>query len=349
MSLSSRLIVAAETIPAPDFVTRAAIRYMVGRSSSDLNGAAASSDPDFLDMVAKRPIAVHADKANQQHYEIPAEFYALVLGPARKYSCCLFTDGVDDLADAEEAALAETAAHADLHDGQRILELGCGWGSLSLWMARHYPSATITAVSNSASQRAYIESVAQRDGLSNLTVITCDMNDFDVADRYDRIVSVEMFEHMSNWRRLLEKVHGWLRPDGRLFLHVFAHRKAAYLFDEGNSADWIAQHFFTGGIMPSHSLIREFPDLFSVTHEWRWSGWHYDETARQWLENFDANSDEIGRILRDVYGDEARIWQRAGASSFWRLWVYSVMPAATSGASVIIASSRHSRAIDSTC
>ncbi|MGI9411254.1 MAG: SAM-dependent methyltransferase [Hyphomicrobiaceae bacterium] len=320
MSLSSRLIVAAETIPAPDFVTRAAIRYMVARSSGELNGGTAISDPDFLDRVAGRPIAAHADKANQQHYEIPAEFYALVLGPLRKYSCCLFPDDVTDLAEAEELALAETAAHADLHDGQSILELGCGWGSLSLWMARHFPNATITAVSNSCSQRGYIEGVAQREGLSNLTVITCDMNAFDAADQYDRIVSVEMFEHMSNWRRLLERVHQWLRPDGRMFLHVFAHRKAAYLFDEGNSADWIAQHFFTGGIMPSHSLIREFPDLFSVTHEWRWSGWHYEETARQWLANFDANSEQVRSVLRDVYGNEARVWHRR-----WRLFLLATM------------------------
>ncbi len=319
MSLSSRLIVAAETIPAPDFVTRAAIRYMVGRSSGSLSRGAIS-DPDFLDMVADRPIAVHTDMANQQHYEIPAEFYALVLGPQRKYSCCLFPDGVTDLAAAEESALAETAAHADLHDGQRILELGCGWGSLSLWMARRFPNATITAVSNSGSQRAYIESVARHEGLTNLEVITCDMNDFEVAEQYDRVVSVEMFEHMSNWRQLLGKVHRWLRADGRLFLHVFAHREAAYLFDDGDAADWIAQHFFTGGIMPSHSLIREFPDLFEVTHEWRWSGWHYAETARQWLENYDANSDEIRSILRNVYGDQAGVWQRR-----WRLFFLATM------------------------
>ena len=260
------------------------------------------------------PIAVHADAANAQHYEVPAAFFGLVLGPHRKYSSCLYAPG-DSLGEAEARALAETCVHADLADGQAVLELGCGWGSLSLWMAQHYPGSRITAVSNSASQRAYIEGQAADRGLTNLTVITCDMNDFSPEGRFDRVVSVEMFEHMSNWRGLLERVAGWLKPDGRLFIHVFTHRNRPYRFDHGDRNDWIAQHFFTGGIMPSHGLIRHFPDLFELEEEWRWNGEHYRRTAMDWLANFDRHSRQIDPILAEVYGADASMWKRR-----WRIF-----------------------------
>jgi cyclopropane-fatty-acyl-phospholipid synthase len=201
------------------------------------------------------PIAVATAEANAQHYEVPADFFATVLGPRRKYSCCLYADAASTLAEAEALALAETAAHAGLADGQHILELGCGWGSLSLWMAEHFPQSGITAVSNSHSQRAHIEAQATARGLSNLRVITADMNAFQPEARFDRIVSVEMFEHMSNWEALLRRIHTWLKPDGALFLHVFSHTTQPYRFDTADKSDWIAQHFFTGGIMPSHNML----------------------------------------------------------------------------------------------
>lgn len=320
MDITARMIVAAENVQLPDFVSKAAIRFMVSRSQQKLNGTDAPGDDAFLTMVEARPIAVHTDKANDQHYEIPAEFYNLVLGPHRKYSCCLYDNETDDLAAAEAQALAETMRHADLHDGQSILEMGCGWGSLSLSMAEVLPNARITAVSNSHSQRKYIEDVAASRGLTNLQVVTCDMNDFETGEKFDRIVSVEMFEHMSNWRKLLTKARGWLQKDGRMFLHVFTHKQSAYLFDENDKTDWIAQHFFTGGIMPSHSLIREFSDLFQVEEEWRWSGKHYEQTARHWLANYDANREAIAAILEKVYGSEARVWQRR-----WRLFFLATM------------------------
>ena len=218
------------------------------------------------------PIAEHPDEANAQHYELPPDFFQLALGPRRKYSCCLYRTGNETLAQAEECALAETAAHADLRDGQEILELGCGWGSLSLWMAERFPNARITAVSNSRPQREFIEREAMLRQLRNLTIVTADMNDFTIPKNFDRVVSIEMFEHMANWQTLLARVRTWLKPDGRLFIHVFSHDRAPYRFDHGDANDWIAQYFFTGGIMPSRGLIHRFPDLFTVEQEWRWSG-----------------------------------------------------------------------------
>ena len=221
--------------------------------------------------MAAHPIAERPEAANAQHYELPPEFFALILGPRRKYSCCLYA-GDDGLAEAEKRALEATAANAGVADGQRILELGCGWGSLSLWMAEHYPAARIVAVSNAPPQRAFIEAEAARRGLTNLRVVTADMNAFEAEGQFDRIVSVEMWEHMSNWEALLARTRNWIAADGRLFLHVFSHRTMPYRFDTADSADWIAQHFFTGGIMPSHGLIRHLDACFTVEEEWRWSG-----------------------------------------------------------------------------
>jgi cyclopropane-fatty-acyl-phospholipid synthase len=314
MSLTGLAARAVERAPIPDAVTRLGVGYLVGRARRQLD-AEGASDPSFVRQMDQRPIALNTDAANQQHYELPSDFFALCLGPRRKYSSCLYINGLTTLAEAEEYALAETCAHADLADGQDILELGCGWGSLSLWMAERYPTARITAVSNSASQRAYIEAQAQIRGLAHLRVITADMNDFSIDGRFDRIVSVEMFEHMSNWRALLSRARGWLKPDGRLFLHVFTHRSHPYSFEAADEADWIAQHFFTGGIMPSHGLIRQFPDLFAVEAEWRWSGEHYRSTAMDWLAAYDRNAAPIAAILKDVYGETWQIWRRR-----WRLF-----------------------------
>ena len=213
-----------------------------------------------------------------------------------------------------------SAEHADLADGQRILELGCGWGSLSLWMARHYPAARITSVSNSRSQRAFIMQQAMAEGLSNLDVVTADMNAFASDGGFDRVVSVEMFEHMANWRSLLRRVRDCLEPDGRLFVHVFSHTRTPYRFSQDDKDDWIAQHYFTGGIMPSHGLIRQFGDCFTVASEWRWSGRNYQRTAQDWLENYDANADAILAVLDRVYGPAARLWQRR-----WRLFFLATM------------------------
>ena len=327
MSLSSicaqGAIFAAERLPLPDGLLRFGIDQLCDMRRREIS-TSSNYEAQFAREMANFPIAQHVDAANEQHYELPPRFFELTLGPRRKYSCCKYPTGTETLADAEDIALAETMANAGLADGQAILELGCGWGSLSLTMASRLPNARIVAVSNSAPQRAYIEGEAQRAGLTNLTVITADMNAFDPRDhlggvqgewRFDRVVSVEMFEHMSNWRELLARVHGWLKPDGRLFLHVFSHRSHPYRFDTSDPTDWIAQHFFTGGIMPSHGLLEHFTESFTVENKWLWSGTHYQRTANQWLARFDSNRTEIDAVLREVYGADAELWRRR-----WRLF-----------------------------
>jgi cyclopropane-fatty-acyl-phospholipid synthase len=308
-----------ERLPVPDPLLRFGISHLVGRTHRRMSAAPPDCDAAFAAGMSAHPIAEHTAEANTQHYELPEAFFGLVLGPHRKYSSCLYTADTDTLEQAEANALAETCVHADLRDGQAILELGCGWGSLSLWMAERYPNARIVSVSNSASQRRYIMATARGRGLGNLTVITADMNAFDTAERFDRVVSVEMFEHMANWEALLTRVRTWLRPDGRLFLHVFSHAAAPYRFDRNDPADWIAQHFFTGGIMPSHGLAHRFPHLFAVEQGWRWDGSHYQRTAEAWLANYDAHAAEIDALLRDVYGDRAGLWRRR-----WRLFFLAV-------------------------
>lgn len=310
MSVIAKIIGTAERTPLPDLVVRAGIQAMCARTAQKLAAGNAESDAAFARQMTARAIAEHTGAANQQHYEVPAAFFAKVLGPNRKYSSCFYPDDDTTLQEAEEEALRQTVRRAGLADGQSILELGCGWGSLSLWMARQFPRAKIVAVSNSQSQRAHIETQAASRGLRNLQVITADMNVFEPAQTFNRIVSVEMFEHMMNWRELMTRLRGWLEPQGRFFMHIFTHRAGAYLFDRADKEDWIAQHFFTGGGMPSHRLIRQYADLFEVEKEWRWSGTHYQRTARDWLANFDENKTEIETILWPVYGDDTRLWMR---------------------------------------
>lgn len=310
MSFVSAILGTAERVPLPDAVIRAGIQRLCSRTATRLACGNAGSDAAFAHEMAARAIAEHAAEASAQHYEVPAGFFAQVLGPNRKYSSCFYKEQASTLQEAEEEALRQTVEHADLADGQSILELGCGWGSLSLSMARRFPNAEITAVSNSNSQREAIEAEASSRGLKNLRVLTRDMNVFDPQQGFSRIVSVEMFEHMMNWRELLTRARSWLEPDGRLFLHIFTHRSGTYLFDRADKDDWIAQHFLTSGVMPSHHLIRQYADLFSVEKEWRWSGAHYQRTATDWLDNFDRNRDAIEGILRPVYGDDTALWMR---------------------------------------
>ncbi len=312
MNLTNVAIRQLQDAPFPDFVTRPAIRSLVTEARKRLDREAPHDPAAFAQAMAQRPIAEYTDAANEQHYELPPEFFQICLGARLKYSCCLYGDGAETLDQAEEKALAESCAHAELIDGQSVLELGCGWGSLSLWMAEHYPNSRITAVSNSHGQRGHIEAQAAARGLTNLTVITCDMNDFEAPapGTYDRIVSVEMFEHMANWRGLLTRAKSWLKPDGRMFIHIFTHRDAPYRFDHTDSGDFIAQHFFTGGVMPSHGLIREFADLFTVEQDWMWNGKHYARTAEDWLANMDRNEARVFELMQTTYGDQAKLWVR---------------------------------------
>jgi cyclopropane-fatty-acyl-phospholipid synthase len=310
MSFIASIIDTAERVPLPDVIIRAAIQRLCSRTATRLAGGNAESDAVFADTMAACAIAEYTDEANAQRYEVPAAFFARVLGPARKYSSCFYKEAASTLREAEEEALRQTVKHADLADGQSILELGCGWGSLALSMARQFPGGDVTAVSNSRPQREYIERQAAARGLENLRVVTSEMTVFNPERQFDRIVSVEMFEHMMNWRELMTRMRSWLRPDGRFFMHIFTHRSGSYLFDRADGEDWIAQHFFTGGMMPSHHLIRQYSDLFEVEKEWRWSGTHYRRTALDWLANFDSHRDEIEGIVRNVYGDDTALWMR---------------------------------------
>ncbi|MBB3543734.1 cyclopropane-fatty-acyl-phospholipid synthase family protein [Rhizobium sp. BK399] len=318
MNVLAFAINTAERAPLTDGMTLAGIELLCRRSKLKLAATPVETEQEFVKTMSRFPIATHPNDANQQHYEVPAEFFALVLGPQQKYSCGLYPHAGTALEAAETHALAETVNHAAIEDGMSILELGCGWGSLSLHLATRFPNSKITSVSNSASQREFICGRARDRGLTNLKVITADMNDYATTDRHDRVVSVEMFEHMSNWRTLLARVRAWIKPDGRLFLHVFTHKDRSYRFDHDDPTDWIARHFFTGGIMPAHDLPHRFGDLFKVEQEWRWSGMHYRHTALGWLANFDRNIERIEPIFRQVYGKRASLWLRR-----WRLFFLS--------------------------
>lgn len=301
----------------PDALSRAGIRHLVAQGLAERDAwRQPEHEDDLIADLKQSPIAIETDAANAQHYEVPALFFEHCLGRHRKYSGCYFPAGVTNLDDAEAASLRETCLHADLHDGQRILELGCGWGSLSLWMAAHYPNAQITAVSNSSSQRAFIETQCQSRGLQNLHVITANMIEFDPGATFDRVVSVEMFEHMRNYQELLRRIASWLDADGKLLVHIFTHRRCTYLFESRGPADWMSEHFFTGGIMPAMSLLPRFDEHLVCEQQWHQPGRHYEKTANAWLRNLDAQTDRVRPILRETYGEtDAERWRHR-----WRLF-----------------------------
>ncbi|MBC7982725.1 MAG: class I SAM-dependent methyltransferase [Candidatus Obscuribacterales bacterium] len=320
MSITNLAISWTEQGLVPDGVVRAAIRRLCKQRLVDIQAgdaeAASTQGEQFVAAMLSAPIALVPHKANDQHYEVPAAFYEHSLGVHRKYSCCYWPTNVAILDDAEAAALAMTCEHAGLSDGIDILELGCGWGSLTLWMAKNYPNARITAVSNSHSQRDYIVAEAARRSLRNVTVLTHDMNVFTTEACFDRIVSVEMFEHMRNWRVLFERVHNWLKPGGCFFMHVFVHRSTPYAFATRDASDWMSEHFFTGGMMPSDDLALRFQERMRLLHRWRWDGTHYEKTANAWLAKLDSNRDAVMPILTIAYGaDAAQQWLQR-----WRLF-----------------------------
>ena len=256
----------------------------------------------FFEDRSKGPVTHHTEVANRQHYEVPTAFFEQVLGPRMKYSAAVWPPAVDDLARAEDATLELTGQRARLADGQRILELGCGWGSLSLWMAERHPGADIVAVSNSATQRSYIEAQAELAGLGNLTVVTADVADFEPVGRFDRVVSVEMLEHVSNHGELLARIAGWLNPDGLLFVHVFSHREMGWEFEADDRGDWMGRYFFSGGVMPSDDLLPRVATELDLLDHWRLSGRHYERTLNAWLERLDQNRSQVMPILEATYG-----------------------------------------------
>jgi cyclopropane-fatty-acyl-phospholipid synthase len=303
----------------PDSVIRRGIRLLLRRRLQQEHHGDAEVDRlrqrEFFSLLRQSPLALATEAANQQHYELPPEFFSLVLGPRRKYSSSLYPIGIVGLAAAEEAMLALTCQRAGLADGMHILELGCGWGSLTLWMAEQYPNARITAVSNSGPQREFIEEICQQKGFSQVTVITADMNHFSTGSCYDRIMSVEMFEHMRNYQELLRRIFHWLKDDGRLFVHIFCHRELAYLFQTDGEDDWMGRYFFTGGIMPSDHLLLYFNEHLAVEDHWRVNGRHYQQTCEDWLRLMDARGEKVMPILQQAYGDEAEVWYQR-----WRVF-----------------------------
>ena len=305
----------------PDILTRYGIRRLSAQRLRD-EGAqdVQAADQRFrrlLDGLRQSAIAIETAAANEQHYEVPTRFFELCLGKRLKYSSCFYATGTEDLDAAEEAMLAMYGERAELADGQRILELGCGWGSLTLWMAQRFPNARITGVSNSRTQREHILAQAAKRGLGNVEIITCDVNRLELPEgSFDRTVSIEMFEHMRNYQQLLGNVARWLKPGGKLFVHIFCHRSLMYPFETQGDDNWMGKYFFTGGLMPSADTLLHFQRDLRIEQRWLLPGTHYQRTANHWLENQDRNRQEVMSVLAQAYGAaEAARWNQR-----WRMF-----------------------------
>ena len=309
----SGLVGLAERGLIPDSLLRLGIRQMCADRLREEHAGGpaieATRQAQRIDALRHSPVAIETDTVNAQHYELPPEFFRLCLGPHLKYSSCWFPRGDETLAEAEAAMLTLYGERAELANGQHILELGCGWGSLTLWMAEHYPSARITAVSYSTRQREFIESECYRRGIANVHMVTCDVNVLDLPPgQFDRCVSIEMFEHMRNYQTLMANIARWLKPDGKLFVHIFAHRTLLYPFETEGADDWMGRHFFTGGLMPSIDTLLHFQRQLHIEQRWLIDGTHYQKSANLWLKRQDAQRAEVMEVLREAYGEHATLW-----------------------------------------
>ena len=318
----SKLIELAEKGIIPDyFIRQGIIRNCENRLKNEnvSNTEKVSSKKQiWIEQMKESPIALVPEKANEQHYEVPPAFFENVLGKHLKYSSGYWPDGVNSLDESEESMLELSFERAQLADGDSILELGCGWGSLTCYMALKLPNSKITAVSNSKDQKEHILNRCKNQGLDNIEVITADMNDFETENKYDRVVSIEMFEHMRNYKKLLSKISSWLNDDGKLFIHIFTHQSVVYPFENQGEADWMAREFFSGGMMPSHDLLLHFQDDLIIDDVWSMSGTHYEKTSLAWVNKMDANKDSIMKIFLKTYGDDAKLWFQR-----WRIFFMS--------------------------
>ena len=319
----SRLINLAELGFIPDFLIRYGI-YLnctrrIGNESNFSIEELESRKQDWISHMRGSDIALVPGKANEQHYEVPASFFDIVLGPNLKYSSGYWENDSENLEDSENNMLSITAERSDIENGMTVLDLGCGWGSLSCYLAQRYPNSQITSVSNSKYQKEHILARCDKIGLNNIRVITADMNSFDPGNTFDRVVSVEMFEHMRNYEKLLYNISTWLKNNGKLFIHIFSHNSLVYPFEDNRESDWMAREFFSGGMMPSHELLLNFQEHLNIEKTWRMSGAHYEKTSLAWLKMMDQNKNEILNIFSDTYGPEkAKIWFQR-----WRIFFMS--------------------------
>ena len=303
----------------PDFLIRIGIRKLLKQRLKDENkGSSEANQKHLMQLIEElknSPIAINTAEANEQHYEVPTEFYQYCLGKHLKYSSGYWKKGVTDIDTSEKDMLELTCERAELKEGQNVLELGCGWGSLSLFMAAKYPKSTFTVVSNSRTQKIYIDDQAKSRGITNLTVITCNINDFKPEQVFDRVVSVEMFEHMRNYEKLMQLVASALKPDGKLFVHIFTHKELAYKFEVKDETDWMSKYFFTGGIMPSDDLLLYFNKNLSIEKHWHVNGMHYSKTSEAWLQNMDRHQSKIMTLFEKTYGKKDVKWW-----VYWRIF-----------------------------
>ena len=312
----SRLAGLAEAGLLPDALVRFGIRRMLAERLREVAARSPAAQQAFLAACRQSVIALVPERANEQHYEVPPEFFERVLGPHLKYSCCLWDANVTTLAEAEDLMLAQSCERADVRDGMAVLDLGCGWGSFSLYVAARLPACRVLAVSNSKPQREFILARAAQRGLANVAVVTADVNDFETAERFDRVISIEMFEHVRNHEALLARIATWLAPDGRLFVHHFCHREHAYPYEDAGPSDWMARHFFSGGMMPSEGWLQHFERNLAQVNRWRVGGMHYARTSEAWLANLDAQRSRLRPLFAATYGErDAQRWIQR-----WRLF-----------------------------